>query len=116
EWRKDVKTWAMEYGCPHLEHQWIDQIQNDMAAWFRFKKDKNVVVLASEIVVASDEFQICTPLDIVCEMDFNRKRILADINLKTGTHGREGKDYTLQLGVEEWLWNTTMEEKKRPDL
>lgn len=109
-WREDVRKWSIEYGCPHNYALWCSQVENDFAAWFTFKKEYNVRVIASEIPVFHDEWLIATPLDIVCEMDFNKKRIYANINLKTGT-GSDGKDYTLQVAMEAYLWNRTMKEK-----
>lgn len=108
-WRQDVKKWSIEYECPQNYEFWCDQVQNDFAAWFKFKRDYNVKVIASEIPVFHDEWLICTPLDIVCEMDFNKKRIFANINIKTGT-GSDGKDYTLQVCMEQFLWDKTMRE------
>ena len=94
-WRHDVAKWSIQYGCPHNAELWKDQVQNDFAAWFQFKRDYNVIVLASEIPVFKDDWRIATPLDVICEMDFNKKRIYANINLKTGTSSSIGKDYTL---------------------
>jgi hypothetical protein len=111
-WRSDVRNWAIQYGCPHNQDLWIDQVQNDFAAWFQFKRDYNVRVMASEIPVFNDKWLIATPMDIVCEMDFNKKRIFANINLKTGTASSIGKDYTLQVCMEQQLWDDTMREKK----
>lgn len=113
-WRASVRAMAVELGFQQQQEQWVEDIQNDMAAWFLFKKEYGVSVIASEVIVSNDNWKIATPLDIVCVMEFNKKRIVANINLKTGTSGHEGKDYTLQVCLEEKLWNQTMIEHNSP--
>lgn len=104
-WMGVVKQIAEETGYPHEYKSWCSRIQNDMACWFNFKKEKNVKVLASELCVWHDGWRLCTPLDLVVEMDFGaKKRIVANINIKTGT-GSFGSDYIKQVALEHFMFN-----------
>lgn len=106
-----AKKTAEKYGHIQMYPIWISRLNNDMAAWFKFKKDYDVKVIGSECCVYHDVYKICTPLDILCTMKFNKKKIFANINLKTGTHSREGRDYTLQVALEAYIWNKYFEER-----
>lgn len=115
QWIEYLKDYATQKGYSHLIPKWINMIQNDMAAWFMFKKDRNVKVLLSEVCVKDKEIGIMTPVDIVCEMDFEKKRQIATINIKSGK-SIAYKDIQFQSYVETRLFNRMLPENKRATL
>jgi len=104
-WREVVKQMCTDWNYPHLYPIWVEWLQNDFAAYFTWKKEYEVKVIASEVAVYNTDWKICTPLDLVVELSFNRKRIIANVNVKSGTSGYSGKDYSLQVVMELMLWN-----------
>lgn len=104
DWRKVVQSFIEEYRYHEYAARWYSDIQNDFAAYFQWKQDSEVKVLSTEVVVSSQEWKIATPLDLIVEMKFNRKRILANVNIKTGDHPFPA-DNLLQVGMEAYLWN-----------
>jgi hypothetical protein len=107
-WKNVVDSFIQEYHYQDYAGRWFSDIQNDMYAYFQWKKASNVKVLSTEIVVHNAAYKIATPLDLIVEMDFNRKRILANVNFKTGDHPFAAENL-LQVGMEKWLWNTSPE-------
>ncbi len=101
----------MGYTKEHFFNEWHDDLINDFAAWFNFCKEKNVKVLGCEVQVCDDMLRFATCLDIVCELDFNRGRKRAYIDIKTGTHASPSDSYACQcaLGVYMFNNNTTGE-------
>lgn len=106
QWEKILDTFITNRHYQDWRASWVQQLKNDVAAWLTFKKNHNVQVLSTEIVVSAPQYAIATPLDIICEMDWKGKRVLANINLKTGDHPFNDDNIT-QVGMEQWLWNTS---------
>ena len=104
DWLNYVKEYCNKLGYSHLIPKWCNMIQNDMAAWFAFKKERNVKVLLSEVCVKDTTLGIMTPIDIVCELDWDRKRQIATINLKSGK-SISYPDIKFQSYVESLLFN-----------
>lgn len=105
DWENFAENYCKEYDYMKLLPMWKEWIRNDMAAYFQWKKDYNVKVLATEIGVWNCGFKIATPLDLIVEMDFNRKRVLSNVNLKTGTSAARIIDYEIQTAFEMYLYN-----------
>lgn len=110
EWENLLEQFVVNGYYYDWRQIWRQQIRNDMAAYLRFKKDHNVVVLSSETVVSSDKWRIATPLDLIVEMDWKGQRIKANINLKSGDKPFTEENIA-QVGMEMWLWN---QEPRRP--
>lgn len=104
DWHIVVDSFMDEHRLWEHRKRWVEDIQNDFYAYFQWKKDYEVEVLATEIMVANRDYAIATPLDIVCTMKFNKGRIMANVNLKTGDKGFSD-DYATQAGMEAWLFN-----------
>lgn len=111
EWRDIMEEFIKDGGYEIHRRKWEEDLQNDMAMWFKFKKEYDVKVVATEIMVYNDDWKIATPLDIICGMNFGGKRILANVNLKTGDK-TFGDSYYLQAAMEAQMFNDLMEDKK----
>lgn len=102
---------AVDSGFPFEMTRWAYHLPRNVASWLQFRKDHNVRVLAVEFPVWSDTFSIATLSDIYCEIDFNKKRVLAVINLKKGSFDADDDEnkkfyesHDLQLQIEKLLW------------
>lgn len=109
DWTEVVEDFITSYGYHSLREQWYADIQNDMAAYFSFKRDSNVKIVTTEVMVCHDDWHIATPLDIVAQMDFGGKRIFANINIKTGDTHPFSEDYFIQTCLEAYLYNRQIE-------
>jgi hypothetical protein len=77
---------------------WCQQIKNDIFAWFAFKRDYKVNVLAVEFPVYDDEYLIATPADVIALMEVDGKEVSAAIDIKATTRAVAGStEYALQL-------------------
>lgn len=108
EWKAVMQSFIESGGYQSMTQRWTEDLQNDMAAWFLFKKESNVQVIATEIMTYHDGWRVATPLDFIVEMDFNRKRITANINIKTGDKGFNDS-YYFQVFAEAYLFNRQTE-------
>ncbi len=68
------------------ETNWIWDIQSDMLAFAKFCNDRQIEPLAIEMPLAAD-CGVAGTLDIACELNFDRKRIRAIIDIKSGRKG-----------------------------
>ena len=102
--------WALSQGYPHLAAEWMDYYCESIASWMAFVKEKNVEVLAVEFPLFDEEWGIAGLVDIVAEMDFNRKRRKCIIDIKRNARSGEMK-YAFQLQAQKEVWN-----KKYPDI
>ena len=103
-WRQVMNDLIEAGGYQMFRTKWEADLQNDMAAYFKWKKDYDVKVITTEVMAFNRYLGIATPLDLVVEMNFNRKRIMADVNLKTGDKGFHS-EYELQCAIESWMFN-----------
>lgn len=87
-----------------LAPEWIDKLHKDMLSFIQFVIDKNVEPVAIEFPIVSDELGIGTLLDLVCEMDFNKTRVRALIDHKSGKKGFYDS-HELQLILGKHIWN-----------
>ena len=79
-----------------------NEMIKDLASFWQFVIDNNVEVIAIELPVMYDG--LATQIDLVCEMDFNKKRQKAIINIKSGKSA-SGKEHANQLAIERELFN-----------
>jgi hypothetical protein len=70
----------------------------------QFCAEKEVKVEAVEVPLLSDNLGYAGTIDLVCELTFNRKRIRAIVDLKSGRNGFM-EEYELQLEAYRQLWN-----------
>jgi len=92
--------------------QWEERVKNDLFALEQFRADKNIKPLAIEYIVTHEADDECPvsyagAIDLVCEMDFNKKRVIAIVDYKTGAIR---PNHAHQLTSYQYAWN-----KKYPD-
>lgn len=86
------------------EEIWSSKIINDLLSFITFLKEKNVVPVAAEFPVASDEFGIAGMVDLPCELDFNGSRVKAIVDMKSGRKGF-WPEHELQIHGYMTMWN-----------
>lgn len=95
--------------------QWAYQLKNDMAAYFLWKKECKVKILAVEVPLLVRDFMVATPGDLVCEMEIMvndapgkkkyPKTVIAGIDIKSGDKGVGFPKYRVQLEFIRYAWN-----------
>lgn len=114
EWLEYIRTQVATLGLPVLYvEDWERKFRNDMLAYFNWKREHQVNVLAIEAPVYSDEFRIATPVDMVCECLVKEtpyakkptKKVVAAVDFKTGENGVDYDEYKLQLMFIKHAWN-----------
>jgi len=86
-----------------IKKGWVDDLKKDMLAFAQFVIDKEVTPLAIEICLYHPDDGYAGALDLVCELTFNRKRITAIIDLKSGRKGFY-ESHEIQLGAYRDMW------------
>lgn len=77
---------------------WCQQVKNDVFAWFAFKRDYKVNVLAVEFPVYDDDYLIATPADVIALMEVDGREVSAAIDIKATTRPvSSSTEYALQL-------------------
>lgn len=66
-------------------------------------KDSNVVPIAMEQSVVNDVLGYAGTVDLICEMDFNKQRVVAIVDFKSGSNVYD--DYAIQLEMYRLGWN-----------
>lgn len=94
---------------------WIYQLRNDMAAYFTWKKEMNVRVLAVEVPLLDTDYMVATPGDLIVAMTVmeNEKprakkkpvEVVAAIDIKSGDKSVGFPAYRLQLEFIRHAWN-----------
>lgn len=89
---------------------WAPSLKKDLIAFAQFVFDKNVKPIAIEMVLVSQEMEVGGALDLVCELDFNSKRVIALIDNKSGRKGFH-ESHEIQLHVYAEMWNKWFPDK-----
>lgn len=113
-WQDILEKYANRTGLPlNFLGGWRRDIMNDLAAWQKFKKDYEVNVLACEYPVYCSKYRIATPVDVMCEMTWRKKRVIAAIDIKSTTSDISGYDaYLLQMLFIRYAFNKAFETVK----
>ena len=85
------------------EKGWEEELKKDVLAFAQFIIDYNVKPLAIEICLYHPFDGYAGAIDLVCELDFNKKRIRAIIDLKSGRKGFY-ESHEVQLGAYLEMW------------
>ena len=111
-YRQARETYIREFVtrvCPHVEPtkayidsstkgNWFAQVDDDLVCWLKFIKEYEVEPLACELSLASERIGIAGTLDMPCMMNFNRKRVMAIVDIKTSRSGFF-EDHGIQLNI-----------------
>jgi hypothetical protein len=84
--------------------KWVYDGVRDLVAFLQFIRDRNVEILAAEYPVYSDRWGVAGCLDLVCRMDWNKSRVNAIIDLKSGRKGF-WDSHECQLAGYRAVWN-----------
>jgi len=61
------------------------ELKKDLLSFIQFVKDKNVIPIAIEYPTINEYF--AGTIDLICELDFNGKRVTAIVDYKSGKNG-----------------------------
>jgi hypothetical protein len=84
--------------------EWIDELKKDVLAFAQFIIDRNVKPIAVEIVLYHPMDMYAGAIDLVCEIDWNKKRVPCIIDIKSGRKGFY-ESSEIQLGAYRDMWN-----------
>jgi hypothetical protein len=82
-----LNAYREKHHLPHSFMGYADELKKDVLSFSQFILEKDVVPIAVEIVLTDKERALAGALDIVCEMDFNKKRVKAIVDIKSGKKG-----------------------------
>jgi len=85
-------------------HQWRYDLQQDMIAFAAMCAERNVELIGVEVPIASSSLGYAGTSDILCRMNFERKRVVALIDVKSGRNA-DSLEYMLQVTAYQLLWN-----------
>ena len=91
-------------------YSWIPELKKDLLSFAQFVFDKEVEPVAVEIVLSSDKLELAGALDLVCYLNFGKKRVLALVDNKSGRKGFH-ESHELQLHAYAEMWNEHFPEK-----
>lgn len=84
-----------------LIRQRVLTYHKNVASLMQFVHDEMSDIIAIEVCAYSDEYKICTPLDIVYK---DKKGVMCAVNMKTS---KQISDHQIdQVSFEKYLWNT----------
>jgi len=84
--------------------KWTEELKKDILAFAQFIIDRKVKPLAIEICLYHPDDGYAGAIDLVCGLDFNKKRIRAIIDLKSGRKGFY-ESHEVQLGAYREMFN-----------
>lgn len=83
---KNVVELLTKYNALYDEEN-IKKLRKDVLAIAQFCIDKDVKPLAVEVMVFDPMTKVAGTIDLICEMTFNKKRIIALVDFKSGRNG-----------------------------
>lgn len=92
--------------CPDgAEDEWLRRGQNDLLSLAAWAADRHPEVLAIETVMLhKDDLWYGGAIDLVCRLDFDKKRVVAIVDFKSGKSFYE--NHELQLHIYKNVWNS----------
>lgn len=99
-----IDQYREENGIAFNTDEWSGRLCKDLLAFAQFCEEKNLKVIAIEIPLASSVYRYAGCIDIVAEIDFNKKRHRVIIDMKSGRKGFF-ETHEIQLHAYRTLWN-----------
>lgn len=122
EWNSEDKAWKRSFieahcsieGIPcdkKLIDDWTYKIEKALRSLLSFLRERKVRPIASELMLGDtvNGFSYAGALDLVCEMDWNGKRVLALVDYKSGGIW---DNHVYQLLGYQLLWNQQYPNRK----
>lgn len=107
-----VEHHAVTHGFASLSGSWTQEFYKEILSFATFVKERNVVPIAVELMLKSDQYGYAGSLDLVCEMDFNRGRKVAVVDYKSSKKGNFYENHEVQLKDYVRMWNENFPDKK----
>lgn len=114
DWVDMINDTVAHFGLPKMYIEtWRSQLKNDMFAYFRWKREHQVKVLAVECPLWDDKFKIATPVDMVVSCLVKKspyakvptEPAIVGVDFKTGDGSVDYDEYKLQLEFIRYAWN-----------
>lgn len=97
-------AYIAEHSLPFDTRWWEYEMKKDLLSIANWAAEKDVTPIAIEVPMVSAEMGYAGTADIICELTFNRKRVIALVDLKSGRNGFTTK-HEAQLAAYRQLWN-----------
>jgi len=95
---------------------WDRKLRKDLTCWNQFMIDRNVKVHLMEFACGSTDLGVAGQIDLVCTMDFNRARVNAILDMKSGKKSTgQGNTKATQLGIYKLLFDRVFPDWKYGD-
>jgi len=95
---------------------WDRRLRKDLTCWNQFMIDRNVKVHLMEFACGSTDLGVAGQIDLVCTMDFNRARVNAILDMKSGKKSTgQGNTKATQLGIYKLLFDRVFPDWKYGD-
>lgn len=89
---------------PKLAQSWAKDLKSDLLAFAQWVADKEVEVIAAELPLTYNEHSIAGTIDLVCNLTFNKQRVRAIVDFKSGRKGFFA-EHKYQLHGYRMMWN-----------
>lgn len=80
-----------------------ERMLKDLLAWHAFVRERNVKCLASEVMLHSDGLRVAGTADLICEIDWEKGRVVAIVDIKSGRNSY--REHAVQLAFYRRMWN-----------
>ena len=98
-----LKEFLVGEQLPPNRIKWTQELKKDLCAFAQFVIDKQVKPLAIEIILFHPDDGYAGAIDLVCEMNFSKKRIVAIVDIKSGRKGFY-ESHEIQLKAYQTMW------------
>ena len=114
EWREHIAAVVSHHGLALKNVETFEsQLKNDFLAYFNWKREHNVNVIAIECPLFDDDFKIATPVDMVVSCLVKKspyakeatEPAIVGVDFKSGESGVNYDEYMLQLEFIRHAWN-----------
>jgi hypothetical protein len=92
-----------------LAEAWAPELKSDLLAFAQWVADKDVEVIACELPLTYEASRIAGTIDLVCNLTFNKKRVRAIVDFKSGRKGFFA-EHKYQLHGYRMMWNENFPE------